>query len=211
MNLKFRDIQDLHDLSGFLTRAKRLDESGLVKLKSFGNVLGVYVSPIFSGNLLDSGPTVIGLRTVELAEVSDVDSAFEIASIMERIANAGEDLELRLPPVTARAAWTGVTPPRSEWEQVESVAQEQITQWAKNGIAEVGSSLPDSIGISIAQKVRSQIWGKQVGVNQLFPAGCAFAMVGLGFLLPGESVQVFRSKGWVRLSSKFGHVLARSN
>lgn len=210
MNLKFRDLQDLHDLSGFLTRAKRLDESGLVKLKAFGGILGVYVSPIFSGNLLDAGPTVIGLRTVELEEPSAVDSAYEIGAILERIASVRENAELALPPVSARAAWTGVTPPRTDWELVESLPQEQITQWAKNGIAEVGSSLPDSIGSAIAQKVRSQIWGKAVGETQLFPAGCAFGLVGLGFLSPGESVQVFRTKGWVRLSSKHGHVLARA-
>jgi hypothetical protein len=209
MNLKFRDFQDLHDLSGFLTRAKRLDESGLVKLKATGNILGVYVSPIFTGNLLDSGPTVIGLRTLELAQPSEVDSSFEISSILERIAGAGEDLELRLPPVSARAAWTGVTPPRTDWQPEESVSQEQLTQWAKNGIAEVGSSLPDSIGSAIAQKVRSQIWGKLVGGSFQFPAGCAFAMMGLGFMSPGESVSVFSTKGWVRLSSKHGHVLAR--
>lgn len=209
MYLKFRDFQDLHDLSGFLTRAKRLDETGLVKLKATGIILGVYVSPIFSSNLLDSGPTIIGLRTLELAEPSEVDSSFEISAIMERIAGAGEDLELKLPPVTSRAAWTGVTPPRGDWELVESVTQEQVTQWAKNGIAEVGSSLPDSIGSAIAQKVRSQIWGKLVG-ETLFPAGSAFAMVGLGFMSPGETVSVFSTKGWVRLSSKHGHVLARA-
>jgi hypothetical protein len=210
MKLIFRDFQDLHDLSGFLTRAKRLDEAGLVKLKAFGNILGVYVSPIFSGNLLDSGPTIIGLRTLELAEQSEVDSSFEIAAILERIAAAGEDLELKLPPVTSRAAWTGVTPPRTDWQLEESLSQEQLTQWAKSGIAEVGSSLPDSIGSAIAQKVRSQIWGKLVGATCLFPAGCAFAAVGLGFMSPGESVQVFSNKGWVRLSSKHGHVLARA-
>jgi len=209
MNLKFRDFQDLHDLSGFLTRAKRLDEAGLVKLKGSGNILGVYVSPIFSGNLLDSGPTIIGLRTIELAEPSELDSSFEISAVMERIAGAGEDLELKPPPVTSRAAWTGVTPPRTDWLAEESVSQEQLTQWAKNGIAEVASSLPDSIGSAIAQKVRSQIWGKPVGESLKFPAGCAFAMVGLGFMSQGESVSVFSTKGWVRLSSKHGHVLAR--
>ena len=151
-----------------------MDESGLVKLKGFGDVLAVYVSPIFSGNLLDDGPTVIGLRTVELAAESSVDLAFEISAILERIAGVGEDLELSLPPVAARAAWTGVTPPRADWELVESLQQAELTQWAKNGIAEVASSLPDSIGVAIANKVRSQIWGKKVGVTQLFPAGCAF-------------------------------------
>lgn len=187
-----------------------MDESGLVKLKTFGDVLAVYVSPIFSGNLLDDGPTVIGLRTTQLAEVQSVDLSFEIASILERIASVGEDLALSLPPVASRAAWTGVTPPRIDWELVETLPQEQITQWAKNGIAEVASSLPDSIGVAIANKVRSQIWGKRVGVLRQFPAGCAFGLVGLGFMAPGEEVALYQTKGWVRLSTKHGHVLARA-
>jgi hypothetical protein len=210
MKLKFRDLQDLHDLSSYLTRAKRMDESGLVKLKSFGDVLAVYVSPIFSGNLLDDGPTVIGLRTVAISADSSVDLAFEISALLERIAGVGEDLELSLPPVASRAAWTGVTPPRTDWELVESLQQAELTKWAKNGIAEVASSLPDSIGVAIANKVRSQIWGKKVGVTQLFPAGCAFGLVGLGFLSPGETVKLYRTKGWVRLETKYGHVMAKA-
>lgn len=210
MKLIFQDLQDLSDLSSFLKRAKRLDDSGLVKLKAFGKVLGVYVSPIFSGNLLDDGPTVIGLRTVEFAQESDVDSAFEIASVLERLAGVGEGLELPLPPVASRAAWTGITPPRTDWQHVDTLTQEQVVLWAKDGIAEVAGSIPDAIGQAIANKVRLQVWGKQVGASESFPAGCAFALYGLGFLTPVEPVQVFRTKGWVRLSTKHGHVLAKA-
>ncbi|MDP4886710.1 MAG: hypothetical protein NWQ88_01620, partial [Aquiluna sp.] len=60
-NLQFQDRADLSDLTAFLTRAKKLDPEGAVKLKSFDQVLGVYVSPIFTGSLLGDGPTVLGL------------------------------------------------------------------------------------------------------------------------------------------------------
>ena len=210
MNLIFRDPEDLRDLNAFLTRAKRLDEDGLVKLKTFGEVLAVYVAPLFSGNLLESGPTVLGLRTIQLAEPASVDAAFELAAILDRIPQAQANLELAVPPTTFRAAWTGITPPRSDWQFVEQISQPSITAWAKAGIAEVADTLPDSIGSAIAQKARLSIWGKSVGVSELFPAGCAFALAGLGFMQPGEDVSVFRTRGWGRLSTPSGHVIARS-
>ncbi|MEY4494077.1 MAG: hypothetical protein RL570_192, partial [Actinomycetota bacterium] len=61
------------DLQAYLSRAKRLDPDGLVRLRAFGNVLAAYVAPIYSGNLMDSGPTVLGLRTCELAEPAEID------------------------------------------------------------------------------------------------------------------------------------------
>lgn len=211
MNLKFQDPADLADLSAFLVRAKRLDEQGLVKLRSFSNVLAVYVSPIFSGNLLADGPTVLGLRTIELASSQEFDSAFELSALLERLPQVGEELSLQLPPSPQRAAWTGVTPPREGWIFEESIAQESITQWAREGIAEVAATLPESIGSAIASKVRLQIWGNPVGVVNHFPAGAAFALAGLGFMSPGEQVALYRIKGWVRLSTKSGHVICKES
>jgi hypothetical protein len=65
------DAETVNDLKAFLQRAKRLDPEGLVRLRAFGPVLAAYVAPIFSGNLMDSGPTILGLRTCELAEVAE--------------------------------------------------------------------------------------------------------------------------------------------
>ena len=41
------------------------------------------------------------------------------------------------------------------------------------------------------------------------PAGAAFCAVSLGFLKPDDTVTVFRSGQWLRLSTKRGHVLVR--
>ncbi len=205
------DQSDVSDLISFLERAKKLDQEGLVKLRAFSDVLAVYVSPIYSGSLLADGPTVLGLRTIKLAAPHEIDANFEIAAILERLAAVGQDLELALPPVQQRAAWTGVTPPRVGWEPAGEIPQAQITQWAKDGIAEVASALPESIGSSIAAKVRLQIWGKSVGLAHNFPAAVAFALAGLGFMTQGEMVQVYRTKGWVRLSTRHGHVLSKES
>lgn len=211
MTLKFTQPEDLQDLRSYLTRAHKLDADGLVKFRAFSDVLAIYVAPIFSGSLLQDGPTVLGLRTVRLAGEHEIDASFDIASILERIPQASETAELPLPPTSKRAAWTGITPPRAGWQREQEIPQQLITEWAKAGIAEVQATLPESIGSSIAARVRLQIWGKSVGLSYNFPSAVAFALAGLGFMSAGEQVQVFRTKGWVRLSTQHGHVLSKES
>jgi len=201
----------MEDLSSYLTRARKLDDDGCAKFRAFGDILAVYVSPIFSGSLLGDGPTVLGLRTMRV-EKTELDATYSIASIQERLASAmTEGLELALPTTTSRAAWSGVTPPRQDWVETGTISQQQITQWAKDGIAEVANTLPSSVGSSIAAKVRLGIWGKTVSLEFHLPGAAAFAMAGLGFMQKGEEIRVYNAKGWVRLSSAYGHVLSKQS
>ena len=212
-SLSFGSTQEISDLTAFLSAAKRLDESGLVKLRAFGDVLAAYVSPIYSGSLLADGPTILGLRTMRLAAPAEVDNSYEIAALLDRLASDAtiQSLTLELPAVTARAAWTGITPPRQDWEQVGELSQAEISQWAKDGIKEITETLPSSVGSAIAAKVRLGIWGRMVSMEYHLPAGAAFAMAGLGFMTKGETLKVFRAKGWVRLSSTYGHVICKES
>ena len=210
-SIRFLDSRDMEDLSSYLTRARELDDDGCAKFRAFGDILAVYVSPIFSGSLMGDGPTVLGLRTMKL-EKTELDATYSIASIQERLASAmTEGLELALPTTTMRAAWSGVTPPRQDWVETGTISQQQITQWAKDGIAEVANTLPSSVGSSIAAKVRLGIWGKTVSLEFHLPGAAAFAMAGLGFMQKGEEIRVYSAKGWVRLSSAYGHVLSKQS
>jgi len=210
-SIRFLDSRDMEDLSAYLTRARKLDDDGCVKVRAFGDILAVYVSPIFSGSLLGDGPTVLGLRTMRV-EKMELDATYSIASIQERLASAlTEGLELALPTTTMRAAWSGVTPPRRDWVETGTISQQQITQWAKDGIAEVANTLPSSVGSSIAAKVRLGIWGKTVSLEFHLPGAAAFAMAGLGFMQKDEEIRVYTAKGWVRLSSAYGHVLSKQS
>ena len=210
-SIRFLDSRDMEDLSAYITRARKLDDDGCVKLRAFGDILAVYVSPIFSGSLIGDGPTVLGLRTMKL-EKTELDATYSIASIQERLASAmTEGLELALPTTTMRAAWSGVTPPRQDGVETGTISQQQITQWAKDGIAEVANTLPSSVGSSIAAKVRLGIWGKTVSLEFHLPGAAAFAMAGLGFMQKGEEIRVYSAKGWVRLSSAYGHVLSKQS
>lgn len=207
--LRFPDPKDIADLQSFLLRAKRLDDDGAVKFRAFGDILACYVSPIYSGSLLADGPTVLGLRTIRLASQSELDSSYSISEVLEAIDQDSSDL--KLPKETARAAWTGVTPPRQGWEEFGTVSQEQITKWAKDGIDEVARTLPASVGSAIAARVRLGIWGKTVSLEFNLPGGSAFAMAGLGFMQKDEEIRVFRTNGWVRLTSSYGHVMAKQS
>ena len=210
-SIRFLDSRDMEDLSSYLTKARKLDNDGCVKFRAFGDILAVYVSPIFSGSLMGDGPTVLGLRTMRL-EKTELDATYSIASIQERLASAvTESLELALPTTTMRAAWSGVTPPRQDWVETGTISQQQVTQWAKDGIAEVANTLPSSVGSSIAAKVRLGIWGKTVSLEFHLPGAAAFAMAGLGFMQKGEEIRVYSAKGWVRLSSAYGHVLSKQS
>lgn len=202
------------DLQAYLARAKRLDPDGLVRLRAFGNVLAAYVAPIFAGNLMDSGPTVLGLRTCELAAPAEIDALVPIAAVQERLARligdtATKEFKIQLLE-TQRAPWAGISPPRQGWLQVGTINESRLTQIARDGIAEVAASLPESVGGPIAARIRGEIWGRGIDLESKVPTGAAFAAAGLGFLTENEEVGLYQAEGWIRLSSEHGHVLAKA-
>jgi hypothetical protein len=208
------DEQTATDMQAYLGRAKRLDPDGLVRLRAFGAVLAAYVAPIYSGNLMDSGPTVLGLRTCELAEPAELDALVPIASVQERLAKLlsdNETVEFKIQLLeTQRAPWAGISPPRQGWESLGSINESRLTQIARDGIAEVAASLPESVGGPIAARIRGEIWGRGIDLESRVPTGAAFAAAGLGFLTENEEVGLYSAEGWVRLSSEHGHVLAKA-
>ena len=186
----------------------------LVRLRAFGSVLAAYVAPIFAGNLMDSGPTVLGLRTCELAAPAEIDALVPIAAVQERLARligdtATKEFKIQLLE-TQRAPWAGISPPRQGWLQVGAINESRLTQIARDGIAEVAASLPESVGGPIAARIRGEIWGRGIDLESKVPTGAAFAAAGLGFLTENEEVGLYQAEGWIRLSSEHGHVLAKA-
>lgn len=207
------DQQTAADLNSFLSRAKRLDPDGLVRLRAFGKILAAYVAPIFSGNLMDSGPTVLGLRTSDLAVEAEIDAIVPIASVLERLArllndDSRKDFKIELVE-ESRAPWAGISPPRQDWQNIGTIAEARLTQIARDGIAEVAASIPESVGGPIAARLRGEIWGRGIDLESQLPTGAAFVAAGLGFLTEGEEVGIYSSGNWVRLSSEHGHVLSK--
>jgi hypothetical protein len=210
-NLLFQDFDDIRDLGSFLTRAKKLDETGMVRLRTYGNILTVTVSPIFDSAIMGTGPKILGMRIAQLASPHELDSVFETSSILERIAllEGSQRLDLAVPPVVKKAAWGGVSAPQEGWVSIGDIESKVFQDSAELGIAKVAEALGKSIGVSISNKVRFEVWGSAIESTNGIPAGAAFALYGLGFLDKQPSVSVYRSGAWLRLSTRFGHVLAK--
>ena len=96
--LRFTDPRDLADLRTFATRAKSIDD-GAIRLQASGPVLAAYVCVLRPRLLGESTPTILGLRTMALAQPADTDVTVPISAVLDRLARAGEnDVELPLPP-----------------------------------------------------------------------------------------------------------------
>ncbi|MBF4512729.1 hypothetical protein ITJ66_09550 [Plantibacter sp. VKM Ac-2885] len=218
--LQLLDATSLADLRTFLARAARIDDSG-VRLLAIGDVLAVSAPVLHPQGLLDRSPTIIGMRTFALAEPATADVLATPRELIDRIvrtlggvaaedlvADARETVPLELPPSTRTAPWVGQAPPRGGWERAGDVDTIELELVARTGASEIAETLPTAVGDQIVQKVRSQVWSRPLGDGHGLPTGAAFAAVGLGFIAEPERAAVFRSGGWVRLSTRRGHVLA---
>ncbi|MFP5368474.1 MAG: hypothetical protein ACLGIS_16870, partial [Actinomycetes bacterium] len=117
-SFRFADPSDLADLKTFVTRAKAIDD-GAIRLQGAGSVLAAYVCVLRPRLLGESTPTILGLRTMALAEPSGTDVTVALSAVLDRLARAGgDDVELPVPPSTITESWTGVGAPRSGWELV---------------------------------------------------------------------------------------------
>ena len=207
--LRFTDPRDLADLRTFATRAKSIDD-GAIRLQASGPVLAAYVCVLRPRLLGESTPTILGLRTMALAQPADTDVTVPISAVLDRLARAGEnDVELPLPPVTVTESWAGVGAPRSGWEAVGTLQDSVLRQSAEAGITEIAAIIPDKPGALIVNNARATVWGRELPGAAGLPLGAAFAALTLGFLADGEQ-KLYRAGRWFRLSGARGHVLART-
>ena len=224
---------DVEDLGKYLDRAKRMDPLGAVRLRAYGDVLTVYVAPIYSGEYQQDAPIVLGLRTLQLAQATEFDVTVSIAGLLEIVQgvakgevqeeslslsdrllnlsgkNTATENQISLDLDLVEVAWSTETPTRTGWELGGEIPEGELTEIARKGIAEVSETLPSSVGGPIAARVRSEIWGRAFDYKFPLPMGSAFVAAGLGFLSEGEIVPWYVSGDWVRLSSEHGHVLAK--
>jgi hypothetical protein len=216
--IRFTQTEQLADLTNFLQRAERLDKDGLARFRAFGDLLTVFVAPIYSGSVLDDGPTVVGVRSTNLQASVELDEIVTISSVLRglRATAAADSLELRLTPSNARAAWSGMLPPITGWEACGEIGEPTLSRAARGGIESVKSALPEAVGSSLAAKLRLSIWGQPLQLDESdsfvgeLPAAAAFAAAGLGLLTRAERVRVFELGRWLRLTAVHGHVLSRA-
>lgn len=216
---------DVLDLTRYLERAQKLNAKGAVRFRAYGDVLTVYVAPISDDEYAES-PLILGLRTMSLAEPAEFDVTVSIASALAKLDQGSDEEvslvkrlgkitktdkpnEVQLPEELVSVSWRSETPTRVGWELGGEISQEELTEIARKGVAEITETLPASVGGPIAARVRAEIWGRAYDYKYPVPMGAAFVAAGLGFLTEGEIVSWYISGDWVRVSAKHGHVISK--
>lgn len=218
-SLPLSDPRAVADLRTFLSRARGVDPQGAVRFQSHGRALGVFVCVLERHGLLDTTPTVLGLRTAALEREEDLDLTVAIGAVLDRMPRQDEAAtDVGLPPMDATPSWAGIAPPLAGWAPVGTLAGDDLREAARAGIAEVARTVPTDAGGAVVETVRSQVWGRPAEWAEPLaghlsggpvPDGAAFAAWSLGFLRPGTEVRVAENDRWVRLSTPGGHVLVR--
>ncbi len=205
----------LGDLRTYLGRAGRVD-NGSVRLIAGGGILAVYSAVLYPAGLLDESPTVLGLRTFALPRMEEFDVVAPLGSLLQRIDRADADstpnepVTVTLPLEVNSATWAAISPPRGGWVALDAIQSSQLHAVAREGIHEVAESIPDGTGEQIVHRVRSEVWGRPIRGAEHLPTGAGFAALTLGFLgEEEESVPVYETGPWTRLSTKRGHVLVK--
>jgi hypothetical protein len=207
----------LRDLQVYLSRASRIEE-GSVRLIAGGGILAVYVAVIYPVGLLDEVPTVLGLRTFALTSSDPIDAVVPIRSLLERVNRLDAGMTEAATPVTMTVpmgvntvTWAAISPPKGGWLPRTSTTTGVLNRTARAGIAEVANAVPTGTGAQLVQKVRAEVWGRDIEGLEDVAAGGAFAALSLGFLGDDEvdEVRIFDSGPWTRLTSPRGHVLIK--
>ncbi len=210
------DSLALGDLQVFLGRAARIDD-GSVRLIGGAGVLAVYVAVLHPSGLLDESPTVLGLRTFALTSQEPFDIVVPIRSLLGRVdamqesagLDVGEPVTITIPMTVNTVTWAAISPPRGGWHPLPNVEGALLDATARAGIEEVAAAIPESVGEQVVRKVRSEVWGREVEGYDYIPAGAAFAAVSLGFLGESDTVNLYESGPWTRLTTKRGHILVK--
>ncbi len=211
-HLSLAEQADAADLKVFLQRAARLGCEH-VRLVSAGTALVATVAVLTKQGLLDTDPTVLGVRVFELAAGHEhIDTVVQIAAMQDRLAR--DVHEFALPIGQAGIAWAGVSAPSTGWHNLGEVNASDLIAVAEAGIAEVAAA--NGLGVKIVDEVRRSTWGRTLFTAEgeqgevHVPAGAAFAAFGLGFAVDAsEEVSLSATGPWARLATSRGHVLSR--
>lgn len=207
-SLRLVDAESTQDLATYLARARKVDDAGDVRLQAVGGVLAAWTCVVPGHGLASSG-LVLGLRTFALAEQAVSDRTVPIGAVTDRLARGGT--EVPEPPMTSHPTWRALSPPRSGWEPVGTIADDDLRAVARSGIAEVAEGAPEGSGSAAVADLRGRVWGRSTETVPPVPAGTAFGLHALGFLRDeeGAAAAVHAQGPWTRVATDRGFVIAR--
>lgn len=206
-SLQFEDFEALSDFRTFLERATHCTD-GVVRLTSGNGVLRATVCTFSPFGLLDTAPTVLGMRVFAETSDAECDALLSVRGMLDRIAHLDPgSVTLGIPPMRETATWVGIEPPQSGWLRRHTLDASQLNGSALAGIAEVAEALPDQPGDMLVREVRAKIWGAPSSNEIELPRSVAFTAYMLGFLASAQNADLFEAERWMRVSTPTGHVL----
>jgi hypothetical protein len=203
--LRFPDAAAAADALTFAGRVATVDPDASVRLVAAAGVLAMTAGVLAPRSLLEAMPTVLAMRVLPV----DVELECDLTVTATGLTAGAVESDVTLPETAVRAAWAGVSPPRSGWQRAAPVASSTLAARAQWGMAAVAHELPTDPGDDVVRTVRAQVWG--AGDPELggVVRGAAFAAVSMGFVHGEEEVDVLTAPGWTRLTLRRGHVLVR--
>lgn len=203
--LLFPDSHAAADALTFASRTTRLGD-GAVRFRGEAGNLVMTSAPLAPRGLLDSTPTVLGMRVLPVDPELLCDVVVEASDLT---LDPDDSCAVILPETGLLPAWAGVAPPRTGWIDAGSISASVLASRAQWGIAAVAESVPQNPGEDVVRAVRATVWGAPDDALDGLPLGAAFAAFGLGFIVGEEQAQRRIAGTWTRLSLARGHVIVR--
>ena len=215
--LQIADPLAMKDLAAFTSLAHRLDGDGAMRIQVSSTVLVLTVAPLYPHGIGDSTPLVLAMRMLRLTgpEMDGFDEVVPLSTLKDRFAREENHTSLPVPPNSVLVSWTGIAPPKGNWERRDVVTGASLRSTAEAGIEEISQGAPEGAGSHAVKALRSRVWSKPMaGIEGTeVPGGLAFAADALRFVPPtaqASRYELFESAGWLRLATPGGHLLTRA-
>ncbi|MFG2113352.1 hypothetical protein ACGFRB_12070 [Streptomyces sp. NPDC048718] len=205
--LRFADPREAAGLAAFLRRLLHYDRAATVRLQAGGGAVAVFGRP--------PSFEVIAIRTARLADPVDLDATVSAGELLEGIEESSG--KAFVPGTVTGPPWTGVLPPRTDWQPVAGLpSAAELRGAVAEAVAEFRSrdeALPEERRTRAERdRIGREIWSR-VFTGTGLPLRAAHAAQSLGFLppVPGEELPValFAAGPWLRLRTPYGSVALR--
>ncbi|MEV8564777.1 hypothetical protein AB0436_04170 [Streptomyces sp. NPDC051322] len=225
--LAFADAGEAADLTAFLSRLIHYDRAAAVRLQSGaagggpgsggGQSLAVFGRP--------PSFEVLAIRTARLETPAALDVTVSAGELLESVDETTGTAAV--PAAVTGPPWAGLLPPRSGWQQVQSLPSPEAMR--STVAAVVAEFRARTEGLAADRRTRAEldrigreIWSRPVGDTEL-PVRAAHAAQSLGFLRPvrvavpdlgttggpGEPLALLAAGSWLRLRTPYGSVAVR--
>jgi hypothetical protein len=197
--LYIADPAERADLGVFVARAVRLDSEALVRLRTAGSRLHVWVATPFDALVTRS--VCGGMHPGDLT-IKGTDLLAAMAVAGKTVVDPGRAQDV---------LWRCALPPERGWRAVDQVPAEVLADLAGQGAAVARATASRHGGPPADLLDQKVITVSGAGLHVGVPLRCLFALSGMGFVgrTAAETVRVWATDSWLRLDARYGAVLRR--